>query len=111
VYVAKVKLLAAFLASVAWIEYLALSSVGADGAFLALVDCDDYSVLMVHELYFNFAKSCPKVTPTIYAFPSDFCVLGFQFLLKSEAKDVAADREIVAGEVARVALVIREEGQ
>jgi hypothetical protein len=97
VYVAKVKLLAAFPASVAWIEvhlgYLALSSVGADGAFFTLVDCDDYSVLMVHELYFNFAKSYTKVTPTIYAFPSDLCVLGFQFLLESEAKEMSRQIE------------------
>jgi hypothetical protein len=92
VYVAKVKLLAAFAASTQWIEvylgYLALSSVGSDGAFFTLVDCDDYSVLMIHELYFNFAKSYSKVSPTIYAFPSDLCALGFQFLLESEAKEM-----------------------
>jgi hypothetical protein len=92
VYAAKVKLLAAFANSPQWTEvhlgYLALSSVGPDGAFLTLVDCDDFSVLMVHELYINFAKSYTKVSATVYAFPSDLCILGFQFLMESEAKEM-----------------------
>jgi hypothetical protein len=97
VYIAKVKLLAAFPTSTQWLEvhigYLALSSVGSEGAFLTLVDCDDFSVLMIHELYFNFQKSYTKVTPTIYAFPSDLCILGFQFLMESEAKEMCRQIE------------------
>jgi hypothetical protein len=100
VYIAKVRLIAAFSNSTLWNEvhvgYLALSSVGTDGAFFTLVDCNDFSVLLVHELYFNFAKSYTRLSQTIYAFPSDFCTLGFQFLLDNEAKEMQRQIEKTA---------------
>jgi hypothetical protein len=64
VCLAKVKLLASFPTSLQWIEvyigYLALSSFGTESAFFTLVDCDDFSVLMVHELYFHFRNPAQK---------------------------------------------------
>jgi hypothetical protein len=43
---------------------------------------------MVHELYYKFKESYTKLSPCIYAFPSDTCVLGFQFIIEEEAKEM-----------------------
>jgi hypothetical protein len=71
-YVAKVKLLAALPVPTKWTElyvgYLALSSAGERG-FLSLFDCEDYSLLMCHELYYKFTTAYAKLSSTIYAFP------------------------------------------
>jgi hypothetical protein len=100
IYIAKVKVLAAFSKSAQWSEvdrgYLALSSVGSDNAFFTLVDYDTFQTLMVHELYFNFPKNYTKVSPTVYAFPSDSCTLGFQFLLETEATEMQRQIEKTA---------------
>jgi hypothetical protein len=90
-YVAKVKLLAALPVPTKWTElyvgYLALSSAG-ERAFLSLFDCEDYALLMCHELYYKFSASYVKLSSTIYAFPSDVCMLGLQFLFESEGNDM-----------------------
>jgi hypothetical protein len=91
-YVTKVKLLVALPGATEWTElhlgYLALSSTPQHVCHFTLVDSDDFSVLMIHELYTGFAKSYTKLTPTIYSFPSDACLLAFQFLKESEAKEL-----------------------
>jgi hypothetical protein len=91
-YVAKAKLLVAFPSAADWTElyvgYLALSAVGNERAYLTMLDCNDYSMLMVHELYYKFSKAYTKLGPSVYAFPSDICVLALQFLIESEAKDM-----------------------
>jgi hypothetical protein len=91
-YVAKVKLLVAFATSVEWQElyigYLALSAVGNERGYLTLFDCNDYAMLMCHELYYKFSASYTKLSSSVYAFASDMCSLGFQFLIESEGKDM-----------------------
>jgi hypothetical protein len=91
-YAAKVKLLCCLPPVTEWTElhlgYLALSSTPEKLAFLTLVDCNDFSVLMIHELYYQFHKSYQRLCPTVYAFPSDTCLIGIQFLKDHEAKEM-----------------------
>jgi hypothetical protein len=92
IYVAKVRLLAAFQASTEWSEldvgFLALSAAGSERAFLTLFDTNDFSVIMIHEIYYKFDKNYARMSPLLYAFPSDICMIGIQFLLESEAKEM-----------------------
>jgi hypothetical protein len=89
-YIAKAKLLVALPLPSKWTElsvgYLALTTVPENSrSFLSLYDCDDYALIMSHELYYRFDQHYTKLSPTLYAFPSDLGMLGFQFLLESEA--------------------------
>jgi hypothetical protein len=91
-YVCKVRLLVALPTSSEWhilnSGYLALSAVGTERAFLTLFDLNDFTVLMVHELYFKFDTAYTKISPIFYAFPSDACLIGIQFLLESEGREM-----------------------
>jgi hypothetical protein len=88
VYIAKAKLLAALPLPAKWTElyvgYLALTNLR-DRSFLSLYDCESCGLLMSHELYYRFDQHYVRLSRTLYAFPSDICMLGFQFLLESEA--------------------------
>jgi hypothetical protein len=92
IYVAKARLLAALPNSPEWhtldTGYLALSAAGSDRAFLTLFEVNDYSVLMIHEIYFKFDKSYTKLSPLFYSFLSDSCLIGVQFLIENEAKEM-----------------------
>jgi hypothetical protein len=92
IYVAKVRVLAAFQVSTEWSEldvgYLALSAAGSERAFLTLFDPNDFSVIMIHEIYYKFDKNYSRMSPLLYTFPSDICMIGLQFLLETEAKEM-----------------------
>jgi hypothetical protein len=92
IYAAKVRLLAAFPASQDLVElnagYLALFAAGSERAFLTLFDLSDFSVIIVEEIYFKFDKAYVKLGRTLWAFPSDVCMIGVQFLLESEGKEM-----------------------
>jgi hypothetical protein len=91
IYVAKVKIVVALPNPKDWTElfigYLSLSSTN-DRAFLSVYDCDDYRLLMIHELYYHFDEKFTKLSPTLFAFPSDRCMIGIQFLIESEGFDM-----------------------
>jgi hypothetical protein len=92
IYVAKVRVLGALPSDPEWqpldVGFLALSAAGSDRAFLTLFESNEYAVLMVHELYFKFDKFYSKLSPVFYTFPSDMCLIGIQFLLENEAKEM-----------------------
>jgi hypothetical protein len=83
--------------------YLALSCTGDKLAFLTLVDSDDFSVLMIHELYYKFHQNYHRLCPTVYAFPSNTCLLGFQFLKDHEAQEMERHIQSVSSSKSRKA--------
>ncbi|KAK8834575.1 hypothetical protein M9Y10_012636 [Tritrichomonas musculus] len=92
IYLAKAKILVAYPVPTQWNEYcvgnLALHINSNNCLYFTVFDHDGTSILFSHELYKKFHKHYQKITPNLYAFPSERCIIGIQFLLDSEAKDM-----------------------
>lgn len=92
-YVTKVKVHMALYDLNLWTEfavgYLALCLDRDNSVVLTLLDCENYSTLMIHEIYYKFDKHFTEVTPTLYCFPSELCIIGLQFTSEGEAKSMA----------------------
>ena len=56
--------------------------------FFTVVDQNDTTKLFSHELYKKFSKHYQKLSSDLYAFPSERCIIGIQFLLEAEAKNM-----------------------
>ncbi|OHT13905.1 hypothetical protein TRFO_15784 [Tritrichomonas foetus] len=92
IYLVKAKILVAFPDPNKWNEIcsgnLALYITSNKCAYLAVFDNSDTSILFSHELYNHFHNHYQEISPTLYTFPSERCIIGVQFLLASEAANM-----------------------
>lgn len=91
-YLVKARILVAYPVTNQWNEYcsgnLALHTNSNNCLFFTVVDHNNTSKLFSHELYKKFPKHYQKLSPDFYAFPSERCIIGIQFLLEAEAKNM-----------------------
>jgi len=78
-----------------WIDYhegyLVLCQNKEHICFIIQLNVDNLNITFGHELYFNFSKHYKQLAPAIYYFPSDNHIIAFQFLLDTEAQEMARE--------------------